>query len=100
VQKPINQWKLQVSKVLCGCAGAVLGGGQGAIGAVRTAPEIGPNTARLRLNRLLNMSGRTGRSAGNALGVLGLFFSSFESGLGYLADGRTPDAVNSVAAGT
>lgn len=45
------------------------------------------------------MSGRTGRSAGNALGVLGLFFSSFESGLGYLADGRTSDAVNSVAAG-
>eukprot|EP00884_Botryococcus_braunii_P013245 jgi/Botrbrau1/21921/Bobra.0249s0045.1 len=80
-------------------SGAVLGGGQGAIGAVRTAPEIGPNTARLRLNRLLNMSGRTGRSAGNALGVLGLFFSSFESGIGYLADGRTSDAVNSVAAG-
>ena len=46
------------------------------------------------------MSGRAGRTSGNALGALGLFFSSFESGLGYVSDGRTPDAVNSVGAGT
>ena len=45
------------------------------------------------------MSGRSGRSAGNALGILGLFFSSAESGLGYLADGRVPDAANSLGAG-
>ncbi len=69
------------------------------MGALRGNPELGPDTARLRVNRLLNMSGRTGRSAGNALGVLGLFFSSFESGIGYFSDGRTPDAANSVAAG-
>ena len=62
-------------------------------------PPDGVDSARLRLNRLLNMSGRAGRTSGNALGALGLFFSSFESGLGYLSDGRTPDAVNSIGAG-
>ena len=57
------------------------------------------DSARLRLNRLLNVAGRSGRSAGNALGILGLFFSSSESGISYLSDGRLPDAANSLAAG-
>ena len=81
------------------CAGAILGGSQGVLAAIRTKPESGADTARLRLNRFLNLSGKSGRSAGNALGVLGFFFASLESGYGYLADGRLPDAAESVAAG-
>jgi len=82
-------------------AGALLGGGQGAAVALRSRPEWtgGPDTSRLRLNRLLNQSGKTGRAAGNALGVLGLFFASFESGFGYLNDARLPDWSNTVGAG-
>ena len=79
-------------------AGAILGGGQGAFSALRKPPD-GVDSARLRLNRLLNMSGRAGRSSGNALGALGLFFSSFESGIGYLSEGSIPDSANSIAAG-
>ena len=69
--------------------------------AARSKPEAGlPDTARLRVNRFLNMTGRSGRTAGNALGVLGLFFAGFESfGLSYWSDGRIPDSANSVGAG-
>ena len=68
---------------------------------MRSKPEAGlPDTARLRVNRFLNMTGRSGRTAGNALGVLGLFFAGFESfGLGYWSDGRIPDSLNSIGAG-
>ena len=76
-----------------------MGGGQGLVTAVRTRPEIGTDSARLRLNRVLNLGGKTGRAAGNALGVLGLFFASAESGLDYLNDGRAPDIANSLGAG-
>ena len=62
-------------------------------------PDVPQDSARLRLNRLLNMSGRSGRASGNALGALGLFFSSFESSIGYFSDGRTPDSLNTIAAG-
>ena len=54
---------------------------------------------RLRVNRLLNMSGTRGRTAGNALGVLGLFYAALESGLGHYADGSVPEAATSVGAG-
>ena len=81
-------------------AGALLGGGQGLVAATKVKPDIGPDTARLRLNRLLNMSGTRGRTAGNALGVLGLFYAAMESGFGYMADGQVPDAATSIAAGT
>ncbi len=37
--------------------------------------------------------------AGNSLGVLGLFFASFESLLGHLADGQVPDEAVTVGAG-
>ena len=39
------------------------------------------------------------RSAGNALGCLGLFYASTESGLDYVNDGRYPDLLNSLGAG-
>ena len=67
--------------------------------AVRTRPEIGADSARLRLNRVLNLGGKTGRAAGNALGVLGLFYASAESGLDYLNDGRAPDVASPLGAG-
>jgi hypothetical protein len=37
--------------------------------------------------------------AGNALGVLGLMFASFESFSGYMTNGQLPDEFNTVAAG-
>lgn len=80
--------------------GAVLGGGRGALEAVKGSPALpAADSTRLRVNRLLNVSGRTGRTAGNALGILGLFFSTSESGLGYLSDGYAPDWLNTVGAG-
>lgn len=69
------------------------------VAAARVRPEIGPDTARLRVNRLLNMTGTRGRTAGNALGVLGLLFAGIESGLGYLNDGSVPDSAATVSAG-
>ncbi|DBB16264.1 hypothetical protein WJX82_009729 [Trebouxia sp. C0006] len=80
-------------------SGALLGGSQGLVAATKVRPEIGPDTARLKVNRLLNMTGTRGRTAGNALGVLGLLFAGMESGLGYLNDGSVPDAAATVAAG-
>ena len=79
--------------------GALLGGSQGLVAATRVKPEIGPDTARLRVNRLLNMTGTRGRTAGNALGVLGLLFAGIESGLGYFNDGTLPDSAATIAAG-
>ena len=69
------------------------------VAAARVKPEIGPDTARLKVNRLLNMSGTRGRGVGNALGVLGLLFAGIESGLGYFNDGIVPDSAATVAAG-
>ena len=83
----------------CYRAGAVLGGAKGVTDAFRSQPEVAVNSMRLRVTRLLNMSGKSGRATGNALGVLGLFFSSAESALGYASDHSLPEAVNSVAAG-
>ncbi|KAL3152214.1 hypothetical protein ABBQ32_001300 [Trebouxia sp. C0010 RCD-2024] len=79
--------------------GALLGGSQGLVAAAKVRPEIGPDTARLRVNRVLNMTGTRGRTAGNALGVLGLLFAGIESGLGYLNDGSLPDSAATVSAG-
>ena len=45
------------------------------------------------------MTGTRGRTAGNALGVLGLLFAGIESGLGYLNDGSVPDSAATVSAG-
>ena len=59
----------------------------------------GVGSTRLKVNQFLNQSGRQGRVAGNALGILGLFFSTSESGLGYLSDGQTPDWLNTLGAG-
>ena len=83
----------------CTLAGALLGGGRGALQALPRPPDAPVDSARLRLNRLLNMAGRGGRSSGNSLGALGLFFSVAESGLGYWSDGSVPEELITVAAG-
>jgi import inner membrane translocase subunit TIM23 len=81
-------------------SGAVLGGGWGATRALRPNPALqGVGSSRLKVNQFLNLSGKSGRVAGNALGVLGLFFSGSESGLGYLSDGVIPDWANTLGAG-
>jgi import inner membrane translocase subunit TIM23 len=85
-------------------AGAVLGGGMGAYRAITTpvtlATAEGLPSQRLRINQLLNTSGKLGRSAGNALGVVGLMFSSSESFLRHMNDGALPEDMATVGAGT
>ena len=84
-------------------AGAILGGGVGAYQAMTTpitlATATGLPSQRLRENQLLNTSGKMGRTSGNALGVVGLLFSSSESLFRHLSDGQLPDELSTVGAG-
>ncbi|KAL2943171.1 Mitochondrial import inner membrane translocase subunit TIM23-2 [Bienertia sinuspersici] len=75
--------------------GASSGASKGLIDAVR-ASEHG-DTIKLRVNRVLNSSGLTGRQWGNRAGVIGLMYAALESGIVKLRD--TDDVGNSVAAG-
>eukprot|EP00898_Chlorokybus_atmophyticus_P008115 jgi/Chlat1/8304/Chrsp78S07716 len=77
--------------------GAIAGGGYGIVEGWRAKPESGVDTTKLRINRLLNSAGQRGRTAGNALGTLGLFYSSSESFISYLRG--TDDWLNSLGAG-
>lgn len=84
-------------------AGAAAGGGVG-VYRVLLAPTSIPGqgglpSQRIRINQLLNTSGKMGRSAGNALGVLGLLFSSSESFYYYMNDRILPEDLMTVAAG-
>lgn len=83
--------------------GAIGGGGIGAYRALNQPIELATATGipsqRIRLNQLLNTSGKLGRSAGNSLGVLGLLFSSSESFLRYVNDGMVPEDLATVGAG-
>ncbi|CAA6673655.1 unnamed protein product [Spirodela intermedia] len=60
-------------------------------------PSAGGDTLKLRVNRILNTSGQTGRRIGNRLGVIGLMYAGLESGMVLTRD--TDDWVNSVVAG-
>lgn len=84
-------------------AGAILGGGVGSYQAITSpitlATATGMPSQRLRLNQLLNTTGKLGRTAGNALGVVGLMFASSESFLRHLNDGMVPDEVPTLGAG-
>jgi hypothetical protein len=66
---------------------------------VTLATAEGLPSQRLRINQFLNTTGKMGRSAGNALGIVGLFFSNFESFLRNTNDGRVPDDVSTLGAG-
>lgn len=75
--------------------GAIVGGSKGTIDGVRAA-EAG-DTLKLRINRVLNSGGQTGRRFGNSLGVMGLIFAGLESGIVHWRG--TDDLLNSVVAG-
>ncbi|XP_028807435.1 mitochondrial import inner membrane translocase subunit TIM23-2 [Neltuma alba] len=80
----------------CGyLAGAVGGAGVGLVDGVKSF-ESG-DTTKLRINRVLNASGHSGRSWGNRVGIIGLLYAGIESGIVAVRD--TDDAWNSVAAG-
>lgn len=80
----------------CGYLGGAVGGaGKGLYEALR-AVEPG-DSLKLRVNRILNTSGQTGRRVGNRLGVIGLMYAGLESGMVMARD--TDDWMNSVAAG-
>ncbi|XP_074272117.1 mitochondrial import inner membrane translocase subunit TIM23-1-like [Silene latifolia] len=81
----------------CGyLAGASTGASLGFYNGVR-AIESG-DTLKLRLNRVINSTGSTGRHWGNRVGVVGLMYACLESGLVYLRD-DTDDILNCVVAG-
>lgn len=80
----------------CGYLGGAIGGaGVGFVEAVKSFEK--GDTNKLRLNKILNSSGHTGRTWGNRLGVIGLLFAGIESGITAARD--TDDVFNSVAAG-
>ncbi|KAM7511826.1 hypothetical protein LguiB_010701 [Lonicera macranthoides] len=76
-------------------AGAIAGGLKGSVEGIKAA-EAG-DTLKLRINRVLNSGGHTGRRFGNSLGVLGLIFAGIESGIIHWRG--NDDILNSVAAG-
>lgn len=76
-------------------SGAVLGAAKGTLDGLRQAEAS--DTLKLRVNRVLNSGGQTGRRFGNSLGVLGLIFAGLESGLIHLRD--SDDLLNSIGAG-
>ncbi|XP_042503970.1 mitochondrial import inner membrane translocase subunit TIM23-1-like [Macadamia integrifolia] len=76
-------------------SGAIVGAAKGSIEGIKAA-EPG-DTMKLRINRVLNSGGQTGRRYGNSLGVVGLIFAGLESGFIHIRD--TDDVLNSVLAG-
>ncbi|CAI5525224.1 unnamed protein product [Closterium sp. Naga37s-1] len=81
----------------CGyLGGALFGGIRGTAEGFRSW-EAG-DSAKLRANRVLNAAGSRGRSAGNALGIVGLLYSGIE-GAAYHYRGGVDDPWNAVVAG-
>ncbi|KAL1828254.1 hypothetical protein DCAR_0207452 [Daucus carota subsp. sativus] len=76
-------------------SGAIIGGMKGTVEGIKSA-ETG-ESLKLRINRVLNSGGHTGRKFGNTLGVLGLLFSGLESTALHFRG--TDDLLNSVVAG-
>ncbi|KAF8397008.1 hypothetical protein HHK36_018646 [Tetracentron sinense] len=80
----------------CGyLTGAILGASKGSLEGLK-ASEPG-DTLKLRINRVLNSGGQSGRKLGNSLGVVGLIFAGLESGIIHMRG--TDDLMNSVLAG-
>lgn len=66
---------------------------------LRSPPEPALSTAKLKANRLINMSGSLGRRFACASAILGLYFAISESFAYHQADGRLPDGACTAAAG-
>ncbi|KAL4281707.1 hypothetical protein GQ457_03G040160 [Hibiscus cannabinus] len=75
--------------------GSVSGAGVGLFSALRNFEQ--GDTLKLKINRILNGAGHTGRSWGNKIGVVGLVYAGMESGLVAVTD--RDDIWTSVAAG-
>lgn len=75
--------------------GSVTGGASGLVTGVKSF-ESG-DTTKLRISRILNASGHSGRAWGNRLGVIGLMYAGIEGGIVAYRD--SDDVWNSVAAG-
>ncbi|GFP85710.1 mitochondrial import inner membrane translocase subunit tim23-1 [Phtheirospermum japonicum] len=76
-------------------AGATAGAAKGFASGVKAIEPT--DTLKLKINRILNGSGHTGRQVGNRCGIIGLMYASLESGM--VAARDTDDVINSVAAG-
>jgi import inner membrane translocase subunit TIM23 len=80
----------------CGyLAGSIGGASVGLVEGVKSF-ESG-DTTKLRINRVLNSSGHSGRAWGNRIGIIGLLYAGIESGIEAARD--IDDVWNSVAAG-
>ncbi|OMO70682.1 hypothetical protein CCACVL1_18705 [Corchorus capsularis] len=75
--------------------GSVAGAAVGLLSALRNFEQ--GDTLKLKINRILNNSGHTGRSWGNRIGVVGLIYAGMESGIVAATD--RDDVWSSVAAG-
>jgi len=82
---------------ICYGAGILGGGAFGIVKGVRNSPST---LLKIRLNSVLNTCGKTGSRAGNALGVLAIFYSSFEELADqFEIDNHVPEFFTRVVAG-
>ncbi|OWM84439.1 mitochondrial import inner membrane translocase subunit TIM23-2-like [Punica granatum] len=64
----------------CGyLGGSIAGASHGAFNGIKSVESS--DTLKLKINRLLNSSGQSGRAWGNRLGVIGLIYAGIESGI-------------------
>ncbi|GLC37315.1 hypothetical protein PLESTB_001137100 [Pleodorina starrii] len=81
-------------------AGGVVGVACGLYKFAVDKPEIVTDTLKLKTNRLLNTTGSFARPFSNSCGILGLYFSGFESLYVYqLEQYGLPDSVSTLLAG-
>ncbi|KAG6782121.1 hypothetical protein NC652_008245 [Populus alba x Populus x berolinensis] len=74
---------------------SLAGGGSGFFSALRSFEPT--DTLKLKVNRILNSSGHSGRIWGNRVGIAGLIYAMMESGIVAVTD--RDDVWSSVAAG-
>jgi import inner membrane translocase subunit TIM23 len=78
-------------------AGALAGGAYGVSRGVSAPLPPSAEATKLRLNRVLNSGGKSGRTMGNATGVAGLIFSSLDSLTSHFRGEH--DSLNTILAG-
>ncbi|KAK1414233.1 hypothetical protein QVD17_29975 [Tagetes erecta] len=75
--------------------GAVIGAGKGLNEGVKAFENA--DTMKIKVNRLLNSTGKFGGKYGNHAGIIGLMYAGMESAMVAIRD--TDDVINSVVAG-